>query len=218
MNIIRAFLYLIKIYSVVGLRLFSNKALRRREDIPILLSILNLRGEGAEIGVGLGEFSEHILQRSQLKRLYSIDPWTEYEKKDYESVDAVSELEYEARYAYTRYRLKKYKKRSEILKMDSKEASKSFRPQSLDFVYIDANHAYENCKEDLEHWWPKLKDGGLFAGHDYLDGRLPQGEFGVKRAVDEFTAKYGQNLSIIKEEWPGWYITKRKERSTCCVK
>jgi hypothetical protein len=40
--------------------------------------------------------------------------------------------------------------------------------ESLDFVYIDANHKYDAVKKDLELWYPKVRKGGVFAGHDYL--------------------------------------------------
>ena len=52
---------------------------------------------------------------------------------------------------------------------------------SLDFIFIDACHDYECVKEDLHTWYPKLKKGGIFAGHDYYDGH-----YGVEQAVNEF--------------------------------
>ena len=59
----------------------------------------------------------------------------------------------------------------------------------MDFVYIDARHDYESVLEDLNAWFHKVKPGGILAGHDYADGMLPQGDFGVKSAVDEFFAE-----------------------------
>ena len=72
--------------------------------------------------------------------------------------------------------------------MTSLQAADLIDDASLDFVYIDGRHDYESVLADLESWWPKLRPGGIFAGHDYLNGRLPNGEFGVRRAVDEFFA------------------------------
>ena len=53
-----------------------------------------------------------------------------------------------------------------ILKMRSEEAVKHFKDQSLDLVFIDGDHRYEAIKQDIEMWYPKVKNGGVFSGHD----------------------------------------------------
>lgn len=67
------------------------------------------------------------------------------------------------------------------IRMDSIKASKTYEDNSIDFVYIDANHKYDYVKNDIEAWFPKVKKGGVIAGHDY-DKNWP----GVIKAVDEF--------------------------------
>jgi predicted O-methyltransferase YrrM len=64
------------------------------------------------------------------------------------------------------------------IRMDSLEASKLYANKSLDFVFIDASHEYEDIKNDIIHWLPKVKIGGILAGHDIV---WP----GVARAVSE---------------------------------
>ena len=61
----------------------------------------------------------------------------------------------------------------------SVEAAKDFADGSVDIVYIDANHTYEEVKKDIEAWLPKVKKGGIISGHDY------GGWEGVTRAVNE---------------------------------
>jgi hypothetical protein len=51
--------------------------------------------------------------------------------------------------------------------MKSVEASKLYENESLDFVFIDGAHDYQSVKEDIEHWFPKVKRGGYIAGDDY---------------------------------------------------
>ena len=65
----------------------------------------------------------------------------------------------------------------------SVEAAKEFADESLDFIYIDATHTFEAVSQDLLAWWPKLKPGGLMAGHDYP--YFP----GLKAAVDGFVTR-----------------------------
>jgi predicted O-methyltransferase YrrM len=47
-------------------------------------------------------------------------------------------------------------------------AAEDFADDSLDFVFIDATHTYDAVSRDLSAWWPKVKAGGLLAGHDYI--------------------------------------------------
>ena len=55
-------------------------------------------------------------------------------------------------------------------RMTSVEAAKTYEDQSLDFVFIDADHSYESVKEDIIAWFPKVKYGGIISGHDYHMG------------------------------------------------
>lgn len=64
------------------------------------------------------------------------------------------------------------------IKMDSIEASKLYKDESLDFVFIDANHEYDFIRKDILTWLPKVKKGGYIGGHDY---NWPS----VTKAVDE---------------------------------
>ena len=68
----------------------------------------------------------------------------------------------------------------------SVEAAKRFEAESVDFVYIDANHSYAFVKEDIQAWLPKVKKGGIIGGHDYdWEDKEHDMELAVKRAVDE---------------------------------
>ena len=66
------------------------------------------------------------------------------------------------------------------LRTTSIEASTLFEDKSLDFVFIDASHTYIDVKNDILAWKPKIKKGGILAGHDYSSG-WPE----VVKAVDE---------------------------------
>jgi len=82
------------------------------------------------------------------------------------------------------------------LRMPSLEAAASFEDNTIDFIFIDASHDYENVKADLAVWYPKLKSNGVIGGHDYATAAP-----GVVKAVDEFVLEYKLNLQIISNWW-----------------
>ena len=184
--------------------------LKTRDNFPELLNKLNLKGIGVEVGVQEGCFSEIILSKSKLKRLYSVDPWLEFKSLEYKDIANVSQELQDYRYIKTIMRLNKFGIRSVCLRMFSKEASKLFKEQSLDFVYIDANHSYEGCLEDIKFWWSKVKKGGVLAGHDYLNATNKYGLFRVKKAVNDFARKNNLTVQTTTDDFPkSWYILKK---------
>lgn len=74
------------------------------------------------------------------------------------------------------------------IKGNSVDVSKTYPLESIDFVFIDAAHDYQSVKEDIEHWFPKIKYGGWISGDDY-DWE------GVNRAVEYH---FGNKVTIIK--------------------
>lgn len=79
------------------------------------------------------------------------------------------------------------------IKLESTIASKNYADNSLDFVFIDANHGYEDVKKDIQAWYPKVKVGGYIGGHDYSMYWT-----GVIKAVDEI---YNNDKTIIGHSW-----------------
>lgn len=53
-------------------------------------------------------------------------------------------------------------------RMTTDEAVPLFSDGSLDAVFIDADHTYEAVKRDIANWMPKVRKGGILAGHDYI--------------------------------------------------
>jgi len=85
--------------------------------------------------------------------------------------------------------------------MESTRASTTFADEEFSFIFIDACHQYEEVKKDLQLWYPKVKSGGIFAGHDY--GTWD----GVTKAVDEFVKNNSLKVSINNSEFT-WKIEK----------
>jgi len=178
-----------------------------RSEIGDVLNHFGLVGNGIEIGVQKGEFSKEILSSWKGEKLYLVDCWQKQE--NYDDIANKDDNEQEENYKQTLKNVEKYKKRVKVIKAFSKDAANSFEDGFFDFIYIDANHSYEAVKEDLNLWYPKLKDGGMFCGHDFLEGRFYDSDFGVKSAVTEF-ARY-----LNKEPYvcgcTSWYFFKSKD-------
>ena len=136
---------------------------------------------GAEIGVAAGDHAREILECLDIKKLYLIDIWESYLQNGV-AVDCYFNY-YEAVVdEFSHYR------NVEILREYSTFAASKV-PDELDFVYIDGNHEYEAVKEDILHWYPKIRIGGILSGHDYYT-QWP----GIIEAVNEFVDMHNCNL------------------------
>ena len=92
------------------------------------------------------------------------------------------------------------------IRKSSVEAAKDFADNSLDFIFIDAGHSYDDVKADIKAWYPKLKAGGYIGGHDYSSA-WP----GVAQAVQEFSTENNLIVSLVEKSC---WITKKYFPST----
>ena len=150
---------------------------------------------GAEIGVFRGFNALDILRGLRPKMLYLVDPYLDYECHGGREITGMSAAR-EA--AHTR--LAPHAGNIRWLEESSAQASFEIPDDSLDFVYIDANHTYAHVLQDIELWTPKVKIGGLVAGHDFT------GRAGVRRAVREFCQHLRFNLFRAKHGSDWWFF------------
>ncbi len=185
----------------------SEVAPKSRYRFGEFLNSHGLTGIGVEVGSCEGMFACDLLYTWTGDKLYMVDAWRHLEFwKDALSVGRDESLH---RMLNAAARVYKFQSRAVLIRDLSVEASKLFRDGTLDFVYIDANHSYEAVSEDLQWWWPKVKSGGILAGHDYIDGEHSSGHvFGVKRAVDEMAKAVDRTVRTIPDEDPSWLIFK----------
>jgi hypothetical protein len=140
---------------------------------------------------------------------YPIDPWKEFDSSEYVDIANHPQEIQDRIYEGARKRLRGFGERSVIIRGTSAEGVGQFATGKLDFVYIDADHRYEAVVEDIRMWYPKVKAGGILAGHDYLDGRLSTGLYGIMSAVNEFATR--EDLQIYTAgtmESPSWMLQK----------
>lgn len=85
----------------------------------------------------------------------------------------------------------------------SAEAAADFPDGSVDLVFVDADHERAGCLADIVAWWPKLREGGVMLGHDYLP------KYGVPAAVAD---AFGQPDEVSWGAYPIWKVTKAAGR------
>lgn len=134
-----------------------------RDGLGEWLNNAGLTGTGVEVGVLYGGFSEIILKKWR-GQLCCVDPWINQDETIYH--DGANRMDMNAVFACAKAVLGKYPC-CKIYRAMSLNGSGYFRDGSLDFVYLDGNHAVGAVRDDLTAWWPKVKIGGLVCGHDF---------------------------------------------------
>lgn len=141
---------------------------------------------GAEIGVAEGHLSEAMFKAIPNLHLFCVDIWSPYPGNAWSG----SKERNDSHYKKTVERLVNYN--ATILREMSMDAVKKFDDESLDFVYIDANHSFDYVIQDLIEWSKKVRRGGIVSGDDYYHFR----KAGVIEAVDAYTKAHGIKFSL----------------------
>lgn len=153
---------------------------------------------GLELGVWFGYNMGHLLEEcSNIKVLHGVDPYLEYQDWNrYIDKDLMTNARNSAKEI-----IELYSDRAKLWEYTSLDASGMFSDEELDFIFIDGDHSYERCYEDLNLWYSKVKTGGLFSGHDFS---LP----GVNRALLQFRTE--RNITGFFKVIPNdvWYWIK----------
>lgn len=146
---------------------------------------------GAEIGVASGRYSNNLMSANPDLKLYGVDSYAVYGGyKDYALKSTMAKLRQEAH-----DRLAKYPNYVWVEKF-SMDAVKDFEDESLDFVYIDANHADPYVTEDITEWAKKVCKGGVVSGHDYARVRSITDRYDVVNAVNRYAEANGVQVYI----------------------
>lgn len=151
-----------------------------------LIEIFNELGfkEGAEIGVEQGLYSKIICSIIPDVKLHAVDAWEAY--SGYR--DHVSQRKLDGFFENTKQRLEGHD--VNFIRKYSVEAAEDIPDESLDFVYIDANHDLLNVIQDLFAWVPKVRRGGIISGHDYVRRKKSSLGMHVVEAVNAYTKAF----------------------------
>ncbi|KAG2491639.1 hypothetical protein HYH03_010010 [Edaphochlamys debaryana] len=193
-----------------------------RKDIAAILQQKGFK-TGVELGVQRAWFSAHNLYHwTSCEKYYLVDAWAH--QVNYEDLANVDQSKQNEIYNEAVTNLAAYASKTVFLRNYTNDAIK-YIPDNVDFVYVDARHDYCGVMEDLKLYWPKIRVGGIMAGHDYLDapyvkeisgqawekcmdGSIHPGA--VKGAVDDFFRPLGQHVFVtyLDGPWVTWVVLK----------
>jgi len=154
-----------------------------RTELPRFLNDHGLTGVGVEVGVYTGTFSKTILETWKGKQLIGVDPYMKFTKEEY--FDSTQDSNQESIYAQALAVYVPYGARANLVRLKSLDAAPGIQDGSLDFVFCDGNHSFESATADIAAWYPKVKSGGLFSGHDMYT-RLKDTNSDAANAVFDF--------------------------------
>ena len=140
--------------------------------------------KGIEIGTCRAESTAYFLEKCpNIDLLTTIDPYKGYQDWNGEITQEVLDKFM----AVAQKNLKPFGERVQMIRETSLDAATKIKTitdsAEFDFIFVDGDHSYEATLADCEAYYPLLKKGGLFCGHDYssIDA--------VYRAVNDFRDK-----------------------------
>jgi hypothetical protein len=148
---------------------------------------------GAELGVWQGKTYKHLLKQCNDLTLIGVDLYQA--QPDNKGPETWTPGENGHMWEHERYYRDitqfrgKIGERAKFIRATTVEAAEQVEDESLDFVFIDADHSYEAVKRDIDIWEKKVKPGGCVLGHD-ID--WPD----VRKAVKE---KYGNLYACLDD-------------------
>jgi predicted O-methyltransferase YrrM len=173
---------------------------------------------GVEVGVEKGKNAQTMFEIIPNLKLYGVDPYKQHPQASY--AYHAEKRGWDDRYLQNckQQCLKRmYSRNFTLLQGFSEYMVDKLEDNSLDFVYIDADHSYDMVMLDIIKWGRKLKKGGIMSGHDYYDDRnTSERRSKVRQAINDYTNIHGIKFYITDEDhtklmndiYPSWFWVK----------
>lgn len=163
-----------------------------------LLKALPSEGIAAEIGVWKGDYSAQILEYARPKTLHLIDPWALREDPAYDTAyyGAARAADMEAIHQGVLERFSTEIDTGQVIvhRAPSASAMANLPDGSLDFVYVDGDHAFGAVRQDLALSFMKVRSGGFICIDDHVIGKWWKD--GIVRAVNDFLGTHAEALEL----------------------
>lgn len=163
-----------------------------RLDLYALFAELGFQ-TGCEVGVFRGENALSMFEIIPDLKLFCVDAWRKKRNLN-----------------RTKNNLRECK--PILIRKLSMKAVEGFEDESLDFVYIDADHKFDFVMRDIIEWSKKVRSGGIVSGHDFNERR----DFKVVVAVNAYVKAHKIKPWFVLDRDPGkpkrcnsWFLVKR---------
>jgi len=151
--------------------------------------------EFAEVGVWKGDFAKKILKQCDfIQRYYMIDPWANLDdwNKPFNVPMEVFDDVYDEAMSKTSFASDKIV----VLRGKTKDVIESIPDKSLDCIYIDGDHTLRGITIDLIKLYPKVKEGGLICGDDFINNPWQHGVKFEPTLVCPFSIYFAEAMDL----------------------
>ena len=159
-----------------------------------ILSVAAVRNM-AEVGVWKGDFARQLLKQcDSIERYYMVDPWANL--PDWDKPFNVSSQIFDDVYDEAMKKTEFASNKIVILRGRTKEVIDDIPDNSLDFVCIDGDHTLRGITTDLIKLFPKVKEGGLIAGDDFIGNHWQHGIDFEPTLVCPFSIYFAEAMDV----------------------
>jgi Methyltransferase domain len=156
----------------------------------------------AEVGTEYGHFAEKILSITKPKKLHLIDYNFNLFKAE---VNRLQKTIFQAGIENGTI---------ELHEGDSSTILSSFPDEYFDWIYIDADHAYEGVCKDIYQGYTKVKSDGMMVFNDYTNWSVCEVmPYGVAKAVNEFCIANNWEIVFLALQSLGYHDIAIKKNS-----
>lgn len=176
---------------------------------------------GCEIGVEKGKNAQTMFEIIPNLKLYGVDSYKQHPHASYAYHASLRNWDEQYLQNVKQQCLNRMKGRNFILLEGfSEDVVHQIEDNSLDFVYIDADHSYDFVMQDIILWGRKIRKGGIMSGHDYFDdSKTSLRRAKVTQAVNDYTRVHNIEFYITDEDhsaekgdhYPSWLWVKLED-------
>lgn len=212
-----------KNYTLIPENPIGNPKIIKGVERPGLYQLFAKLGYkiGCEVGLEKGKNAQTMFEIIPDLKLFGVDPYKQHPHCSYAASASLRNWDNHYLARVKKQAQARMKNRNAIfIEKFSEDAVKDILDNSLDFVYIDADHSYDFVMMDIILWGRKVRKGGIVSGHDYYyDKKESSRRSKVTHAINDYTKVHHINFYITSEVhhdqkgdiYPSWFWVKLED-------